>query len=176
MQTLAIQLNSESKLHQLFQILGCSLLLALSAQIAIPLPFSPVPITLQTFAVLLIGIKLGPKNGALAVLAYLAEIAMGCPFLPCAMSNPAVLLGFKAGYYFGYVAEAYLIGYLATRVNLQASQFFLCGVMVCMLNLFMGTSWLALYTGWKNAYIMGFIPFIPGEIIKLYTAARICRK
>lgn len=174
MQTLALQLNSESKLYQLFQILSCSLLLALSAQIAIPLPFSPVPITLQTFAVMLIGIKLGPKNAALAVLAYLAEIAMGCPFLPCAVSNPAVLVGFKAGYYFGYVAEAYLIGYLATR--LQASQFFIFGVVACMLDLFLGTFWLSLYTGWKSAYIMGFIPFIPGEIVKLYVATRICQK
>ncbi|PJD95145.1 MAG: BioY family transporter [Parachlamydia sp.] len=175
MQTLALPLKTETKVFDLIQILCCSFLIALSAQIAIPLPFTPIPLTLQTFAVLLIGIKLGPIKGALAVIAYLFEVGLGLPFLPTALANPAVLWGIKAGYYLGFVMQAFLVGFIASQ-NVKNSTLFLGGIIACILELSLGTAWLAGFSGWHNAFMMGFLPFIPGEILKVYTAVRFSRK
>jgi len=175
MQTLAIPFKTETKFLDLIQILCCSLLIALSAQIAIPLPFTPVPLTLQTLAVLVIGIKLGPTKGALAVLAYLLEVGVGLPFLPAAVANPAVLIGIKAGYYVGFIVQAFFVGFIASQ-SAKSSTLFVGGIIACVLQLSLGTSWLANFVGWQNAFMMGLLPFIPGEILKVYTAVYFSKK
>jgi len=75
-------------IRQLAQVILCSGIIALCAQIRIPLPFTPVPITMQTFAVMMIGGMLGSKNGALCVLMYLAEASFGLPVLRGGVSDP----------------------------------------------------------------------------------------
>src|SRR5689334_20832837 len=92
-----------------------SALIALSARVAIPLPFSPVPVTGQTFAVLLVGAALGRRRGAAAVIAYLAEGAAGLPVFAGPNAGPAVLLGPTGGYLFGFIPGAWLCGLLAER-------------------------------------------------------------
>lgn len=93
-------------------ILFGSLFLALFSQLAIPLWFSPVPLTMQTFAVLLLGALLGSKRGPLAVALFLAEGACGLPFFA---GGTAGISGATAGYLIGFVLCAFLVGFLLER-------------------------------------------------------------
>ena len=94
-------------------IVAGSLLVAALAQIIIPLPFTPVPLTGQTFAVLLVGAALGSKRGLASMLLYIIEGALGFPFFAGGASGLHVLIGATAGYLVGFVAAAYVI-----RMNL----------------------------------------------------------
>jgi biotin transport system substrate-specific component len=153
-------------------IVGASLLVALMAQVSIPLPFSPVPITGQTFAVLLVGAALGARRGAASLLLYLLEGAVGLPVFAGGTGGPAVLLGPTGGYLIGFVAAAWLVGALAgrglDRRLPHALLAFLAGEAVIFLC---GAAVLAVYVGPANALPLGVIPFIPGELIKIALAA-----
>ena len=96
-------------------VVGFSLLTALCARIVIPLPFTPVPITGQTFAVLLTGAALGARRGAAAIVLYVLEGLAGLPVFAGGASGLARLLGPTGGYLLGFIAAAYLTGTLAER-------------------------------------------------------------
>jgi biotin transport system substrate-specific component len=153
-------------------IVGASLLVALMAQVSVPLPFSPVPITGQTFAVLLVGAALGARRGSASLLLYLLEGAVGLPVFAGGAGGPAVLLGPTGGYLIGFAAAAWLIGALAGRGldrRLPGSLLaFLAGEIVIFLC---GAAVLALHVGSPNVLPLGVIPFIPGELIKIALAA-----
>lgn len=155
-------------------VLAGSLLIALSAQIAIPLPFSPVPITGQTMAVLLVGALLGARRGSLAVLVYIAEGMAGLPvFAPGGAVGPARLLGPTGGYLVGFVAAAYLVGLLAERgwdrrVSTTAAAMALGNVVIYTI----GVLWLTVFVGSLSAALAaGVVPFIPGDLVKIVIAA-----
>src|SRR3989338_6477176 len=96
---------------------GGSLLVTLGAQVSLPLPFSPVPVTGQTFAVLLLGATLGARRGAAALLLYLAEGAAGLPvFAPGGLPGVARLAGPTGGYLLAFPAAAFLVGRLAEKL------------------------------------------------------------
>lgn len=157
-------------------VLAFSLLTALAAQVAIPLPFTPVPITGQTFAVLLTGALLGPRLGALAMLAYLLEGALGLPFFAAGGAGLSrLLLSPTSGYLLSYPAAAFLTGMLAERGwdkrFLKAAAAMALGSVVILLC---GWSWLAIWTGSaQQAFQSGVAPFIPGDIIKSALAAAV---
>src|ERR671926_1278243 len=96
-------------------VVGFSLLTAAAAQVVVPLPWTPVPLTGQTFAVLLTGALLGPRLGALAMLAYLAEGAAGLPFFRGGAGGVGHFSGATAGYLFAFPAAAYVTGAFAER-------------------------------------------------------------
>jgi biotin transport system substrate-specific component len=153
-------------------ILG-SLLVALFARVEIPLPFSPVPITGQTFAVLLAGAALGSKRGAAALALYLAEGALGLPFFAGGAHGIEIVLGATGGYLVGFIVAAYVIGLLAEQGlerNLRTSLVpFLIGTVIIYL---LGVSWLAVVLGsFKDAVTFGLVPFLVGDAIKLVAAA-----
>src|SRR5882762_3225797 len=104
-----------SLLYELLIVLAGSALIALSAWVAVPLPFSPVPVTAQTFAVLFVGSALGARRGAASALAYLAEGACGLPVFAGGAAGPHVLAGPTGGYLAGFVFGAWLTGALAER-------------------------------------------------------------
>ncbi len=149
-------------------ILAGSLLPALAARIAVPLPFSPVPVTGQTLAVLLLGAVLGSRRGSLAVVAYLAEGAMGGPVFAGGTGGVARLLGPTGGYLFGFVLAAYLVGVLAERgwdrSPLRTAAAMLLGTCVIYLA---GLPWLGLFVGPRNALSMGLYPFLVGDALKI---------
>ncbi|MBD3274481.1 MAG: biotin transporter BioY, partial [Candidatus Marinimicrobia bacterium] len=97
-------------LYDISLVLGGSLFIALLAQLAVHLPFSPVPITGQTLGVLLAGALLGKIRGTMTVLAYLTEGVSGLPVFAGATAGPAVLLGPTGGYLIGFIFAAYLTG------------------------------------------------------------------
>ena len=152
-------------------ILCGSLLVALSARIRFYLPFSPVPITGQTFAVLMLGAFLGSRRGGLTMLAYLAEGLMGLPVFT-ATAGLAALLGPTGGYLVGFVFAAYIVGRLAER---GWDRHILTAVAAMIIGdavlLTFGFVWLAVLTSVKTAFIAGFVSFIPGDLLKIAIAA-----
>ena len=152
-------------------IIGASLLIALMSQAVVHLPFSPVPITGQTFAILLVGASLGARRGALAVLAYLAEGLMGLPVFAGGGAGLTHLMGPTGAFLLGFVAMAMVVGWLAEhgrdRCIQSAWLIFLAGEVALFA---IGLPWLTLYVGADKALALGLLPFIPGEIIKIMLA------
>lgn len=147
-------------------ILG-SLCVALAAQVAIPLPFTPVPITGQTFAIALIGAFLGSKRGALALLTYLAEGAVGLPVLAGGASGLAKIIGPTGGYLVGFVASAFVIGWLCERGWSRRLETTALAILVGDSLVFLfGLIWLSRFPV-GDVFAQGLIPFLPGELIKV---------
>jgi len=156
-------------------VVGFSLLTALAAQVVVPLPFTPVPLTGQTFAVLLTGALLGPRLGTLAMLAYLAEGAAGLPFFRGGAGGVGHLSGATAGYLCAFPAAAYATGYLAERGwdrrFLTAAAAMALGSLVVLAC---GWAWLALTLGsGAQAFRLGVAPFLPGDVVKIALAAAV---
>lgn len=156
--------------YQLLLILAGSLLVALSAQIE--LPMWPVPVTMQTLAVLLVGGLLGSRLGALSLMLYLFEGAIGLPVFAGGAGSLAYFAGPTAGYLFGFVLAAYIVGWFCERgwdrrVGTAVIVMLLGTASIYLL----GLPWLARFTGWDQVLQLGFIPFIPGDILKAIVAA-----
>jgi biotin transport system substrate-specific component len=150
-----------------------SLLVGLGAQVRIYLPFSPVPITGQTFVVLILGALLGSNRGGLTMLAYLVEGALELPVFAGGM-GPATLLGPTGGYLVGFVPAAYLVGRLAEmgwdrRVATTVAAMLIGDAVLLTL----GFVWLAILTNVKTAFVTGFLPFVPGDLLKVALAAAV---
>jgi len=157
--------------RDLFLIVSGSLLVALFAQIEIPL--KPVPITGQTFAVLLVGALMGAKRGGAALGLYLVEGIAGLPFFSGGGSGSSHLFGATGGYLIGFVVAACVIGLLAERGlerNFRTSLIpFLAGTGIIYLC---GIAWLTVFLGSiQQAVIFGLLPFLLGDAIKLIAAA-----
>ncbi len=152
-------------------VAGFSLLIALSAQVAIPLPFTPVPVTLQTFAVILTGCLLGSRRGTLAVIAYIVEGSFGLPFFSGGTAGIGHLLGPTGGYLVGCVASAFLAGLLSERKAAMKPAGLLLTLAVADLVVFIfGVTWLGAFTGPQKAVALGFVPFIVGDALKIAAA------
>lgn len=158
--------------------LGASLLTALSAQIVLPLPL--VPLTGQTFAVLLAGALLGPRLGALSLALYLAEGLLGLPVFSAARSawSPSALplvptiLGPTAGYLLSYPFAAGLVGLLAARGWDRRAPTMLCAMLLGSLVIYAGgVGWLAHFVGLQRAVTVGVAPFVAGDLVKALAAA-----
>lgn len=158
-------------LVSLVKIFTGSLLMVLSAQWVIPL--QPVPITLQTLMVMLLGVFLGRREGSYSVMLYLFYIAMGFPAAAGGLVNPLVLIGPKAGYYVGMVLQAYLVGCYAKNSS-GLSQFQTLGMfaLISLGQLTLGAVVLGAFLGAQVAFYAGFLPFVAGEIIKCAIAMR----
>ena len=155
-----------------FLALAFSLLTALSAQAVIPLPFTPVPITGQTFAVLLTGALLGPRLGAMTLALYLLEGGMGLPVFAHGAAGAARLLGPTGGYLLSYPFAAALIGGLAERGWDRRPATMLAAMLLGSLIVFtMGAGWLAHFVGPAHAFTGGVLPFLPGDMVKALLAA-----
>lgn len=150
-------------------VLSGSLLVALCAQVSLPLPFSPVPVTGQTFAVLLLGAFLGPRRAAAALVLYLAEGAAGLPvFAPGGLPGVARFLGPTGGYLLAFPLAAFLVGWLVLRVPRRWWTVLGAALLAEGLILASGTTWLKSLTGaaWSEAMSFGFLPFVPGSFFK----------
>jgi len=147
-------------------VLAASLLIALLAHVRFTLPFTPVPVTGQTLGVLLVAAALGARRGTAAVLAYLAEGALGLPVF-AGGSGMAYLFGPTGGYLLGFLAAAWVVGALAERGserNLRTAWLaFLAGEAVIYA---FGVPWLGLYVGFSRAVVLGFTPFLLGDLLK----------
>jgi biotin transporter BioY len=165
---------ARAALYDFALIIGGSLLIALGAQAAIPI--GPVPITMQTFAVLFVGALLGSWRGALSVLAYLTEGVMGLPFFAGGAAGAAYLAGPTGGYLIGFVFAALAAGFLTERgwdrrVGTTVAAMILGSAVFYVF----GLAGLALLPGWDSEKVLrfGLYPFIPGDLAKIALAAAI---
>lgn len=157
-------------------VVGASLFVALCARLSVPLPFTPVPLTLSNFAVLLVGLVLGPVRGAAALTLYLAQGAAGLPvFSPAGPGGAAQLLGATGGYLMAYPAVAYVAGWIGQRAK-QSS--FARNLLACTaaeaLLFTSGISWLVVM-GFPlpQAAAFGLYPFFFAEVIKVMAASSV---
>ena len=161
-----------ARLYDVTLIVGGSLAVGLSAQVALPLAFSPVPITGQTLAVLLVGALMGRVRGGVVMLLYLAEGVAGLPVFAGGGAGAAHLLGPTGGYLVGFVVAATVTGYLAERGWDRRFGTTLAAMLLGTVAIFVvGLAWLGLFTGTENLLAMGLYPFIPGAIAKIIVAA-----
>lgn len=152
-------------------IIGGSLFIALSAQVAVPL--WPVPVTGQTFAVLMIAALLGCRRGCCAVLAYITEGAAGLPVFAHARAGFAVLSGPTAGYLAGFIAAACIVGMLAEKGwDRRIGTTILVMVFGNIAIYVFGLLWLCCLMGVKRTVLTaGLYPFILGDLMKIMLAA-----
>jgi biotin transport system substrate-specific component len=160
-------------LRDVILILTGALFVAVLAQVKIPLPFTPVPLTGQTLAVLLVGATLGSKRGAASMVLYIALGALGLPIFAGGASGITYLTGATLGYLIGFVIAAYVIGLLAERGlerSVRTSLLpFLAGTIIIYVC---GVAWLTLLLGsLSQAIAAGLLPFLIGDAIKLIAAA-----
>lgn len=165
--------NISTTMRDITLILLGSWLVALFAQIEIPLPFSPVPITGQTFAVLLVGALLGSKRGAAAMFAYITQGAAGLPFFAGGASGFGILTGATAGYLAGFIVAAYVVGLLAERGMERSFKTSIVPFLVGTVIIYaFGVTWLSIVLGsFSKALELGLLPFVIGDIIKLLAAS-----
>ncbi len=161
----------------LFWTLAFTAATALSAQVRIPLPFTPVPVTLQTFFVLLAGVTLGSAWGAASMGLYLALGAIGLPLFTGAGVGLAHLGGPTGGYLLAYPLAAYVAGWVA---GTRPGTLLVFGALLTgeALILGAGTLWLALLTSssLSAAAAMGLLPFLAGDAVKLTAAGMLARR
>ena len=155
-------------------------LTALGAYVRIPLPFSPVPITLQTFFVILGGAVLGKKFGSFAQASYLGLGLLGMPIFQSYGAGLLHIAGPTGGYLAGFIPASFIVGAII-NMRRNSTSFFHIILSMSFGLLFIyacGISWLII--GYKLTFVkalsLGFIPFIPGAILKLITASWIYSK
>lgn len=155
-------------------VLAGSTLIACCAQISIPLGFTPVPLTGQTFAVLLVGASLGSIAGTASTLLYVAAGVLGAPVFADHAHGWHVLNSASGGYLLGFIAAAALTGALAERRWDRRFSSSLGALLTGNLVIYaFGVTWLAhdLHVNTAKALEYGLYPFVPGDLIKLYLAA-----
>jgi biotin transport system substrate-specific component len=159
-------------------VVSASLFVALCAHLIVPLPFTPVPLTLGDLAVLIAGLLLGPRMAFAALTLYLAEGAAGLPvFSPAGPGGVAQLFGFTGGYLLAYPFAAAVAGFL-TRSLRGLPRYAAAGV-ACLaattLIMASGAAWLGIYTHHAAALTLklAVLPFLPGQLVKVVAAAGI---
>ena len=171
----AISVRSESSerslslLKQAGIVICASVVIAVCARIMLPLPFTPVPLTLANFGVLLVGLTLGSRRGFAAAALYLGWGAMGLPVF--ASSGPggiAQMLGPTGGYLWAYPFIAFLAGWIAERGDAGFTRNLLGAIAAEIVLFAAGLSWLAIMThSWKQAAFFGLYPFLFAEVLKV---------
>ncbi|MCB0393053.1 MAG: biotin transporter BioY [Bdellovibrionales bacterium] len=168
------KLEEQSLLVQTIGVLLGVAILGLLAQVKVYLPFTPVPVTGQTFGVVLISAMMGKKLGPVTSILYVLAGAFGAPIYAGGASGWAVLSGATAGYLVGFPISAWIVGSLAERG--WTKSFFKClaTMMIGLLPIFvLGVAWLTYRMGFILAIGVGLIPFLPGAAVKTLLATAI---
>jgi len=164
--------------RQVAIVVGASLFVAVCAHITIPLPFTPVPLTVQNFGVLLVGLLLGSRRGFAALALYLAEGAAGMPmFSPVGPGGIAHLLGPTGGFLLAYPLVAWLAGYVMEHGRKSFARAAMGGLLGEVVLFTGGLTWLAVLThSVAQAFRWGLYWFLFAEVIKVMMAAGIAAR
>ncbi|HEY3056264.1 MAG TPA: biotin transporter BioY [Thermoanaerobaculia bacterium] len=153
-------------------VIAASAIIAIAAQIAINVPFTPVPLTMQPVAVLLVGVVLGSKRGAAAAMLYLLEGASGAPVFAQMHGGAIWLTGFTAGYLWSYPFAAFVAGWFSERNWGSTIVRAIAGMLIALAVIYAGGwAWLAVLTNPRDAFIAGVAPFVVADIVKIAIAA-----
>jgi biotin transport system substrate-specific component len=164
--------TQNSAVRNVALVVAASLLIALSAQISIPL--QPVPMTLQPVAILLVGAALGSRRGASAAALYLLEGLSGLPVFAGGAFGPAVFLGPTAGYLLAFPAAAWIAGTASERGWARSAMTTVPPMVLAIATIHLGGwAWLAtaMGLGAKAAFLVGVAPFWASDIVKIAIAA-----
>jgi biotin transport system substrate-specific component len=176
---LTIERNQEkSWVKDLLLVLAGGFFISLFANISISLPFTPVPIATQAHVCLFLAVVLGARRGALAVLTFLMQGALGMPVFALGKSGFLHLLGPTGGYLIGYLAAAYLVGFIVERNHGLLTPVKLFSIMALgnLVIFALGIPHLSLFIGLKSALIYGFLPFILGDLLKLLVSVQFLKR
>lgn len=170
-QVATLELVPDRTTRRVIAVTAFVLATALAAQVRVPVPMTPVPVTLQTMFVLLAGAMLGPRLGAASMLAYLGMGVGGLPVFAGGAFGLAYLLGPTGGYLLAFPAAAFVAGVLTRgaqrRGVLDAARLWLAIMAASMVILVSGAAWLAALTGdFAGAIALGIMPFLVGEVFK----------
>jgi len=176
--TLSARLVPQTWLNNVILIVAGSLFMAACAQFSYQFSFSTVPVTGQTFAVLLIGALYGSRLGAATLMAYVAEGAMGAPFFAQAKGGIAAIATPSGGYILGFIVMAYVVGWFAER-GWDRSRWIVLRMLLGNAILYVpGVIWLheqfhvvGLPISWDTALDYGLWPFIAGDLAKIVAAS-----
>lgn len=158
-------------------ILSASIVIALAAQIAVPLPHSPVPLTMQPVAVLLVGVVLGSRRGASAAALYLLEGASGLPVFAQGHGGSIWLVSVTAGYLWSYPLAAFVAGWVSERGWGSQIGRSIAGMLLALAVIYAGGwSWLAVLAGPSRAFAWGVVPFLVADVIKVALGAALLPK
>ena len=164
-----IKTKEKEFLKSIFLVLSGVIFLSIMSQLIMPLYFTPVPISLGSFGVILITLLYGRKLGTATVLSYVATGSLGAP----------VFAGFKAGslfsptggYILGYIAAALILGFLSDKgIAKSYVKTFLSLLLVSVIILILGALVLMLFVPSKNIFMIGVLPFLPGDMLKVVAA------
>ncbi len=155
-------------------VLAGSAAVALAAQIAVPFPGSPVPVTAQTFALLLVGIALGARRGAMALGLYLLEGLAGLPVFAGGVGGPGAFVGPTAGYLLAFPPAAFVAGALASP-RASAARIVAASLLSHGVIFVAGLAWLARFVGAEHVVATGLVPFLPGEALKIGATVLVLR-
>jgi biotin transport system substrate-specific component len=149
-------------------VIGASALIAIAAQVAIPLPLTPVPLTLQPLAVIFLGAVLGSTRGAAAAALYLLEGFSGLPVFAQGHGGAIWLAGATAGYLYSYPFAAWLAGFVSERGWGSSVTRSITGMLAALAVIYAGGwSWLAMITNARTAFTGGIAPFVVADIVKV---------
>ncbi|KXB66226.1 BioY family protein [Leptotrichia wadei] len=165
-----VKIESKEKeiLKNVLLVLGGVAFLSLMAQIMIPLPYTPVPITLGTFGVTLMALLYGRKLGTATILSYVVAGSLGAPIF--AGGKAGSLFSPTGGYILGYIVATIILGYLADRgVTKSYVKTILSLLLSSAIILTLGALVLSLFMPGKNAFMIGVLPFLPGDALKSTT-------
>jgi biotin transport system substrate-specific component len=158
-------------------VIGASALIAIAAQVAIPLPFTPVPMTLQPLAVIFIGVALGSTRGAAAAALYLLEGFSGLPVFAQGHGGAFWLSAATAGFLWSYPFAAWVAGFISERGWGSSILRAVTGMLLALGVIYLGGwSWLALLTDPRAAFAAGVAPFVLADIVKVAIGAALLPK
>jgi biotin transport system substrate-specific component len=171
------QVAAMTATRQVAIVAAASLFVALCARLSVPLPFTPVPLTLSNFGVLVVGLLLGSKRGFAALALYLAQGAAGLPVFAVGAGGIAQLLGPTGGYLLAYPVAAFVAGWIAERGASRFGRFLVAALAAEVVIFAGGLAWLmALTHGAAQAMNFGLYPFVFAEVIKITAAAGVGTK
>ena len=164
--------NFETKeketLKNILLVLGGVAFLSLMSQVIIPLPFTPVPISLGTFGVALMALLYGRKLGTATILSYVAAGSLGAPIFAGFKSGS--LFSPTGGYILGYIVATIILGYLSDKgVTKSYVKTFFSLLLSSAIILTLGSIVLSIFVPGKNVFMVGVLPFLPGDAIKSTT-------
>lgn len=167
---------TQSRVRNAILVMGLTGFTALAAQVAIPLPFTPVPLTLQTFAVLAGAAALGAERAVIAQVLYITLAVAGVPVLAGGASGHEVVIGATGGYLIGFVLASYVVGRMSSKgASTKSGKTALAFLAGSVLIYTLGAPWLAFTTGntitW--AVVNGVVPFLVGDLIKAVAAGAV---
>ena len=160
-----IEAKEKETFKNILLVLGGVAFLSIMSQVLIPLPYTPVPISLGTFGVTLMALLYGRKLGTATILSYVAAGSLGAPIF--AGGKAGSLFSPTGGYILGYIVATIILGYLADRgVTKSYVKTILSLMLSSAIILTLGSLVLSLFVPGKNAFMIGVLPFLPGDALK----------